>query len=110
MENIVLVGLADLNVCEAPDAIKTLALGSCVGVVLFEPVSKVAGMAHIMLPDSNLIVNNKNDNKAKFADTGIETLIGLMENKFNIDKRRLRAKIAGGAQMFNFSTKNDMLR
>ena len=39
-----------------------------------------------MLPDSNLIVNNKNDNKAKFADTGIETLIGLMENKFNIDK------------------------
>ena len=89
---------------------KTLALGSCVGVVLFEPVSKVAGMAHIMLPDSNLIVNNKNDNKAKFADTGIETLIGLMENKFNIDKRRLRAKIAGGAQMFNFSTKNDMLR
>lgn len=108
MENVILVGMADLNVCESPDAIKTLALGSCVGIVLYEPYQKVAGMAHIMLPDSTQIRNS--DNHAKFADTGIESLINTMKDKFNIDKRRLRAKIAGGAQMFNFGTKNEMLR
>ena len=46
------VGMADLNVCVSPDRITTLGLGSCVGIALRDPVTKIGGLAHIMLPDS----------------------------------------------------------
>ncbi len=108
MENVILVGMADLNICKSPDAIKTVALGSCVGIVIYDYISNAAGLAHIMLPDSTLI--NNNQNVAKFADTGIQTLINKMQTTYGVDKSRLKAKIAGGAQMFKFNTKNEMLR
>lgn len=108
MEDIILVGMADLNVCESPDALKTIGLGSCVGIVLYDSIYKVGGLAHIMLPDSTLISNN--DNVAKFVDTGTETLINLLVSKYNVNRRRLKAKIAGGAQMFNFGNKNETLK
>lgn len=108
MEEIILVGMADLNICCSPDSITTVALGSCVGIVLYDPLLKVSGLAHIMLPDSTQI--SRNQNRAKFADTAIETLIELMEDKYKIRKSRLVSKIAGGAQMFNFTTQNDTLR
>ena len=108
MEEIILVGMADLNICCSPDSITTVALGSCVGIVLYDPLLKVAGLAHIMLPDSTQITRNQN--KAKFADTAIDTLIKLMEVEYSIRKSRLVSKIAGGAQMFNFKTQNDTLR
>lgn len=108
MEDIILVGMADLNVCKSPKALKTIALGSCVGVILYDSFNKVGGLAHIMLPDSTLIANN--ENKAKFVDTGIETMINLLVSKYNVNKRRLKAKIAGGAQMFNFNTQNEALK
>lgn len=101
------VGMADLNICAAPDSITTLGLGSCVGIILFDSIKKVAGMVHIMLPDSTKIKNN--DNLAKFADTGIEALIEKLV-RAGANKTRLVAKIAGGAQMFAFSSNNDMLR
>lgn len=107
MKNIIKVGMADLNVCTPPDGITTLGLGSCVGIVLYDPLSKVCGLAHIMLPDSTKIKNN--ENKAKFADTGIELLISKMKN-MGANKNRLVSKIAGGAQMFEFSSSSDMLR
>lgn len=101
------VGMADLNVCISPNAITTLGLGSCVGIVLYDPVKKIAGMVHIMLPDSTKILNN--ENKAKFADTGIDLLIKRMA-EIGADRRVLIAKIAGGAQMFAFGSNNDMMR
>ena len=73
MANIVKVGMADLNVCKSPDGITTLGLGSCVGICIRDPIAKVGGMAHAMLPDSKQIENNSN--RAKFADTGIEDLV-----------------------------------
>ncbi len=73
MANIVKVGMADLNVCKSPDGITTLGLGSCVGICIRDPVAKVGGMAHAMLPDSRQIENNAN--RAKFADTGIDDLV-----------------------------------
>ncbi|MBR1391978.1 MAG: chemotaxis protein CheD [Lachnospiraceae bacterium] len=100
MGNIVKVGMADLNVCAAPDVITTLGLGSCIGIALYDPVTKIGGLAHIMLPDSNLMKNNTN--VAKFADTGIEELLVRVE-KAGAVKRRLVAKIAGGAKMFEVS-------
>ena len=101
------VGMADLNICSSPDAITTLGLGSCVGIVLYDPVLKIAGLAHIMLPDSTQI--RSNENIAKFADTGLEELLRQLIQK-GAQKSRIIAKIAGGAQMFAFSGENAMLR
>ena len=70
MGDVIKVGMADLNVCKSPDIITTLGLGSCIGIAVYDPVTKIGGLAHIMLPDSTQIRNNLN--KAKFADTGIE--------------------------------------
>lgn len=107
MKEMIKVGMADLNVCVSPNALTTLGLGSCVGIVLFDSARKIAGLVHIMLPDSTKILNN--ENKAKFADTGIDTLISKML-ALGADRRALVAKIAGGAQMFAFGSNNEMMR
>lgn len=107
MSVMIKIGMADLNVCTAPDVLTTLGLGSCVGIVLYDSYSKTAGMVHIMLPDSTKIKNN--ENVAKFADTGIDALITKLA-AIGASRNRLIAKIAGGAQMFAFSSTNDMLR
>ncbi len=107
MSAIVKVGMADLNVCTAPNVLTTLGLGSCVGIVLYDSHTKTAGMVHIMLPDSTKIRNN--ENAAKFADTGIDALIVKL-TAIGANRNRLIAKIAGGAQMFAFNSNSDMLR
>ena len=107
MGQMIKVGMADMNLCSAPDAITTLGLGSCVGIVLYDATKKLCGMVHVMLPDSTQIKNNQN--RAKFADTGIEALLGALL-KQGANRRCITAKIAGGAQMFAFTTNNDMLR
>lgn len=107
MADMIKVGMADLNICHAPNAITTLGLGSCVGVALYDKSRQIAGLVHVMLPDSTQV--RQNQNRAKFADTGIDLLIDEME-KEGANKRLLTAKIAGGAQMFAFSGNNDMLR
>ena len=104
---IIKVGMADLNVCKSPDGITTLGLGSCVGICIRDPVAKIGGLAHAMLPDSKLL--NNNENRAKFADTGIEDLVRKML-ALGARKTRLEAKIAGGAQMFAFQQRADMGR
>lgn len=101
------VGMADLNIAEAPDTLITLGLGSCVGIVLYDPIFKVGGMAHIMLPDSTQIKNNSN--LAKFADTAITVLIDKM-TRVGARKPHLVAKLAGGAQMFDFKQTSEVMR
>lgn len=100
MGQMIKVGMADLNICTCPDALTTIGLGSCVGVALYDPTTKVSGLVHVMLPDSTAIRNNTN--KAKFADTGIEQLLEMML-KAGASKSRIVAKIAGGAKMFAIS-------
>lgn len=100
------VGMADLNVCSGSDSITTLGLGSCVGIVLWDPRAKVCGMAHIMLPDSKSIKNNKN--VAKFADSGIDELLKRVLAK-GARRQNLVAKIAGGARMFSIQNKTDLI-
>lgn len=107
MGKVIKVGMADLNVCVSPDSITTLGLGSCVGIAVRDPVTKIGGLAHVMLPDSTAI--RINTNIPKFADTGIEELVRQVVAK-GANRSRLVAKIAGGAQMFAFSAKNDMVR
>lgn len=107
MSEIIKVGMADLNTCISPDGITTLGLGSCVGVAIRDPVTKVGGLAHVMLPDSTAIRNSE-QNIAKFADTGIVELVRKME-LLGAKRNRMVAKIAGGATMFAFKTKTDMV-
>lgn len=107
MAEMIKVGMADLNICRTPDAITTLGLGSCVGVALYDKTTKIAGLVHVMLPDSKSV--RQNQNRAKFADTGIDYLIDMMI-KEGANKFYLTAKIAGGAQMFAFNSNSDMLR
>lgn len=104
MQEIIKVGMADLKVVKSPNVLTTLGLGSCIGIALYDRHTKIAGLAHIMLPDSAQIKNNMN--KAKFADTGIELLIEQMI-ELGCSKSRLTAKIAGGSQMFNFGNSNN---
>jgi chemotaxis protein CheD len=91
------VGISDLKVGLPPDTLITYALGSCVGICLVDPMTHVGGLSHIMLPDSRLSPNDSN--VMKFADTAIPHLIRLMEQK-GASRARIKAKIAGGAQMF----------
>ncbi len=97
MGNVIKVGMADLNICKAPDVITTLGLGSCIGLTLYDPVTKIGGMVHYMLPDSTQVRNH--ENIAKFADTGIDELLRRVVAA-GANRQRLVAKIAGGAKMF----------
>lgn len=103
----ILVGMADLNICKSPDTITTLGLGSCVGIALRDPVTKIGGLAHIMLPDSKEITSVTH--VPKFADTGIEELVKKVTEAGAI-RSRLVAKIAGGAQMFAMSTNSSTMK
>jgi len=102
------VGMADLNVATGGAVLKTTGLGSCVGVALFDAVKKVAGMAHIMLPSSE-IAREGQLNVAKYADTAIPELIRRMQS-IGADPGRMTAKLAGGAQMFAFAGSGDSMR
>ncbi|WP_339063285.1 chemotaxis protein CheD [Tepidibacillus marianensis] len=108
MTNVIKVGMADLNVVTSPDRIRTTGLGSCVGITLFDSVNHIGGMAHIMLPSSDM-VKVGNINHAKYADTAIPLLLEQMI-KLGARKGLITAKIAGGAQMFQFQSQNDMMR
>lgn len=106
MGNTIRVGMADYKVGKSPDSLITLGLGSCVGVVIFDKNKGIAGMAHIMLPSSQEIKNNSN--KLKFADTCIDLMMDEL-NKMNVSRSSLKAKIAGGAQMFSVSLNSENL-
>jgi len=105
--NMIIVGMADLNVCKSPGALTTLGLGSCVGIAFHDNINKIAGLAHIMLPDSKQIQNNSN--VAKFADTAIVKLLQDM-GKIGAQRQNIRAKLAGGAQMFAFNSTSSAMR
>ena len=100
MASTIKVSMADLKVAKAPDSLTTLGLGSCIGLTLYDPVSKIGGLVHYMLPDSTKLRNNTNI--AKFGDTGIRELYNQMISN-GANPRRMVAKIAGGAKMFEMS-------
>jgi len=106
MGEMIKVGMADLKVCKSPDAVTTLGLGSCVGIAIRDPITKIGGLAHIMLPDSKAIQSASSI--PKFADTGIAELVRVVVAA-GANRTRLVAKIAGGAQMFALQSRNDLM-
>ncbi|WP_027084326.1 chemotaxis protein CheD [Cohnella panacarvi] len=102
------VGMADLNVGTGGAIIRTTGLGSCVGLTLYDAQLKLGGMAHIMLPSSE-IAREGQLNIAKYADTAVPELIEQLKRK-GASIGRLVAKMAGGAQMFAFANGSDSMR
>lgn len=109
MENsIERIGMAQWFVGKAPGIITTIGLGSCVGVTLYDPITKIGGMLHLMLSDSTRFAYTNNINRAKFADTGIRDMYDKLI-ELGASKRDIVAKIAGGARMFEIKEGNDLL-
>lgn len=88
------IGIAEIKIAKCPDKLRTV-LGSCVGVAIFDRISKVGGIAHVMLPDSSI---GRGD-KGKFADTAVDALVEDIARAGG-QLKRLVAKISGGASMF----------
>lgn len=105
---IVKVAMADLNVAGPNGILRTTGLGSCVGLTLYDPVTKIGGMAHVMLP-SSAIAREGQLNLAKYADTALPILLNKMRN-LGASPARMVAKMAGGAQMFAFAGSGDTMR
>lgn len=93
------VGIADMKMLQWDGELITYALGSCIGICLYDPAVKLAALIHIMLP-INMEAGRKNT--MKYADTGIRETLKQLEAR-GARKTRLVAKIAGGAKMFEVS-------
>lgn len=106
MSNVISVGMADLKTTKAPNILMTAGLGSCIGICVHDPIQKVGGMAHIMLPTAG---SASGGNPAKYADTAMDLLVTEIL-RLGASKSRLRAKMAGGAQMFSFPGKPPVLK
>ncbi len=95
------IGVADLVVSADPAAtLVTFALGSCIGVTVFDPVAKVGGMLHFMLPQSTLSEEKAKSNPAMFADTGVPMLFNKAY-ELGAKKERLVVCAAGGAEILD---------
>ena len=105
MSNLI-IGIADMKIGSQDDILITYALGSCVGIMLYDKIKKIGGLVHVLLPDST--TSTKVENPYKFADLGIEKTVIELEKR-GILRANLKAKIAGGAQMFKTSNTSSNL-
>ena len=96
MDNKLVVGIADMKIAKGNGMLITYALGSCIGICLYDSVTKVGALIHIMLP---LNMETGRTHPMKYADTGIRETLKLMES-MGASRTRITAKIAGGAKMF----------
>lgn len=81
------------------DIIKTFALGSCVGIAILDPRTRVAGMAHVALPDSKINLQRAEELPGYFADTAIPFLLHKMAQLGSIKHEQYIVKLAGGASL-----------
>ncbi|MCX8118309.1 MAG: chemotaxis protein CheD [Desulfobacterota bacterium] len=109
-----IVGIADMKVSNDEKAtIITYSLGSCIGVSIYDPVVKVGGLLHFMLPDSSIDPQKAQINPYMFADSGIP-LFFKAAYRLGAEKRRMVVKVVGGAQIlddsnfFNIGKRNYM--
>jgi chemotaxis protein CheD len=107
MSELIKVSMADYKTGISPDNLISYGLGSCVGIALYDPVARIGGLAHIMLPNS--AQSRSSENPAKFADTAIPLVLNELA-RMGAQTSRLSAKIAGGAQMFSFMNSTDIMR
>lgn len=95
------VGVGDLKVSATrEETLVTYGLGSCIGITIWDPVSRVGGLLHFMLPESQSDLAKAKDNPALYADTGIPLLF-KSAYQLGADKKRLLVRVAGGAQVLD---------
>lgn len=99
MSAITYVGIAEYRVARGEDILACSALGSCVGVCLWDCETRLAGLAHVLLPSTKEA--NDKSNPVKFADLGTEKLVAVMEAQGAV-RRRIRAKLVGGACLYRY--------
>lgn len=106
------VGVADMVVSNDPSAeLVTYSLGSCLGITVYDPMNKVGGLLHIMLPDSKIDPIKAVNAPYMFVDTGVPRLFQAVYN-LGAERSRLAVKVAGGAQsldekgVFNIGKRN----
>lgn len=98
----IIINISDMAVSKGTDVLVTYALGSCVGICLYDAKSHVGGLSHILLPQNR----EKNGGSVmKYADTAIPELIRKL-GMAGANTKMLTAKIAGGAQMFKTTQTN----
>ena len=109
------VGVGDMKVSNDPeDVLVTYSLSSCIGLAIYDPVAKVGGLLHYMLPESSLDGNKARKNPYMFGDTGIPLLF-KEAYKLGAKKNRLKVIVVGGAQIldqkgfFNIGKRNHTL-
>lgn len=95
-EGKITIGIADMKMAKGEGMLITYALGSCIGICLYDQKIKLGALIHIMLP---LNMEPGRKNTMKYADTGIRETLKMMEAK-GASRSRITAKIAGGAKMF----------
>lgn len=100
-EHRVVVGMAESVVSNNPAVtLATYSLGSCIGISIYDPVAKVGGLAHIMLPDSQISPDKAATHPAMFVDTGVPALF-RSAYQMRLDKHRAWICVAGGAQIMD---------
>lgn len=97
MGNLVVVGISDTRIVAGDDVLITYALGSCVGTCIYDSISGIMGLSHVLLPEKGLCPGDTNTKK--FADTAIAQMVSEMQSQ-GASIHRMKARIAGGAQMF----------
>lgn len=98
-----IVGIADMKVAKNPeDTLITYSLGSCIGVTIYDPLTRVGGLLHFMLPDSQIDPQKAENKPWMFADTGVPSLF-REAYKLGAEKKRLQVKVAGGSHIMDGS-------
>ena len=93
----VIVGMADVKVTDKPDdTLITYALGSCLGIIVHDPVARVAGLLHVMLPSSQIDEAKAKAQPAMFVDTGVPLLFRECY-RLGAKKERMTVSVAGGS-------------
>jgi len=93
------VGVADMAIASAPgDVIVTHALGSCLGVAVYDPAARIGGLLHVMMPMSDVNPEKARSNPFMFVDTGVPAFMTALFNR-GVDRRRMVVKVAGGANV-----------
>jgi len=101
-KNVIRVGLADMVVSNDPDTeLVAQSLGSCLAVVIYDPVKQVGGLLHVMLPDSSIHASKAVESPYMFVDTGVPLLF-RSAYKLEADKYRIIIKVVGGADLLSF--------
>jgi len=98
---LITVNISDMKVSSNPeDVLVTYSLGSCVGVTLYDPLQKIGGLIHCMLPLSKVDPERAKEVPYMFVDTGLPLMLQTLIN-MGANKNRIVAKVAGGAVLLD---------